>query len=116
MRGTAESIARAYAKMAVEAVAPAAVPLFAGLTLLLIPLAVIAAPEDLDGGRVVGLLDRRHRRHRRRIELDAVQMGHAQTIVNVAVAQGLEPYAATVAGHRLPGVPDPDAGQRRQQP
>src|SRR3954471_4790986 len=95
---TAESIARTYAKRWLwRAVAPAAVPLFAGLTLLLIPLAVIAAPVTRTaaassacsiggtGATVVG------------IELDAVQMGHAQTIVNVAVAHGLEPYAATVA-------------------
>jgi len=98
MRGSAESIAQTHAKSWLwRAVAPTAVPLFAGLTLLLIPLAVIAAPETRTaaassacsiggtGATVAG------------IGLDAVEMGHAQTIVNVAVAQGLEPYAATVA-------------------
>ncbi|SDG04643.1 Peptidase family M23 [Blastococcus aurantiacus] len=98
MRGTAESIARAYARRWLwKAVAPAAVPLFVALTLLLIPLALIAAPEARTesassacsiggtGATVAG------------IELDAVQMGAAQTIVTVAAAQELDPYAATVA-------------------
>jgi murein DD-endopeptidase MepM/ murein hydrolase activator NlpD len=98
MRGTAESIARTYAKRWLwKAAAPVAVPVFGVLTLLLIPLAILAAPEASTsaassscsiggtGATVAG------------IELDAVQMGHAQTIVTVAAAQGLDPYAATVA-------------------
>ncbi|TFV66542.1 UNVERIFIED_ORG: M23 family metallopeptidase [Bacillus sp. AZ43] len=98
MSGTAEGLARAYAKRWLwKAAAPVAVPVFGVLTLLLIPLAVLAAPEASTaaassscsiggtGATVAG------------IELDAVQMGHAQTIVTVASAQGLGPYAATVA-------------------
>jgi murein DD-endopeptidase MepM/ murein hydrolase activator NlpD len=98
MRGTAESIARTYAKAWLwKAAVPIALPVLAGLTVLLILLAVLAAPEASTqavssdcstggtGATVAG------------IELDAVQMGQAQTIVNVAAARGLEPYAATVA-------------------
>ena len=98
MSGTAEGLARAYAKRWLwKAAAPVAVPVFGVLTLLLIPLAVLAAPEASTaaassscsiggtGATVAG------------IGLDAVQMGHAQTIVTVASAQGLDPYAATVA-------------------
>ncbi|GAA4300985.1 M23 family metallopeptidase [Blastococcus sp. MG754426] len=93
MSGAAERAARAWLW---KAAAPVALPVLAGLTLLLIPLAVLAAPDQpaaassrcsIGGtrGTVAG------------IELDAVQMGHAQTIVAVAAAQGLDPYAATVA-------------------
>jgi murein DD-endopeptidase MepM/ murein hydrolase activator NlpD len=98
MSGTAEGLARAYAKRWLwKAAAPVAVPVFGVLTLLLIPLAVLAAPEASTsaassacsiagtGASVAG------------IELDPVQMSHAQTIVSVAAAQGLDPYAATVA-------------------
>jgi murein DD-endopeptidase MepM/ murein hydrolase activator NlpD len=98
MSGTTEGLARAYAKRWLwKVAAPVAVPLFGVLTLLLIPLAVLAAPEASTaaassacstggtGATVAG------------IELDAVQMGQAQTIVNVASARGLGPYAATVA-------------------
>ncbi|MDT0276067.1 M23 family metallopeptidase [Blastococcus goldschmidtiae] len=98
MSGTAEGLARAYAKRWLwKAAAPVAVPVFGVLTLLLIPLAVLAAPEASTavassscstggtGASVAGM------------ELDSVQMGHAQTIVTVAAAQGLDPYAATVA-------------------
>ncbi|WP_040339408.1 M23 family metallopeptidase [Candidatus Blastococcus massiliensis] len=98
MSGTAEGLARAYAKRWLwKVAAPVAVPVFGVLTLLLIPLAVLAAPEASTavassscsiggtGATVAGT------------ELDAVQMGHAQTIVTVASAQGLDPYAATVA-------------------
>ncbi|WP_324276960.1 M23 family metallopeptidase [Blastococcus brunescens] len=98
MSRTAEGLARAYAKRWLwKAAAPVAVPVFGVLTLLLIPLAVLAAPEVSTsaassscsiggtGATVAG------------IGLDAVQMGHAQTIVAVAAAQGLDPYAATVA-------------------
>ncbi|TFV91187.1 M23 family metallopeptidase [Blastococcus sp. CT_GayMR16] len=98
MTGTAEGLARAYAKRWLwKAAASVAVPVFGVLTLLLIPLAVLAAPEASTslassgcsiggtGTTVAG------------IGLDAVQMGHAQTIVTVAAAQGLDPYAATVA-------------------
>ncbi|WP_116451691.1 M23 family metallopeptidase [Blastococcus litoris] len=98
MSGTAPYAAQEYARRWLwKAAAPAAVPLFAALTLLLIPLAVIGAPETGagtassacsiggTGATVAG------------IELDAVQMGHAQTIVNLAAAGALDPYAATVA-------------------
>jgi murein DD-endopeptidase MepM/ murein hydrolase activator NlpD len=99
MSGTAEGLARAFAKRWLwKAAAPVAVPVFAALTLLLIPLAVLAAPEASTatasssgcsiggtGATVAG------------VGLDAVQMGHALTIVTVAATRGLDPYAATVA-------------------
>ncbi|WP_240619299.1 M23 family metallopeptidase [Blastococcus sp. TF02-8] len=79
-----------------KAAAPVTLPVLAALTLLLIPLGLMAASDSQrvtssacsiggTGGTVAG------------IELDAVQMGHAQTIVAVAAAQGLDIYAATVA-------------------
>ena len=47
MRGTVEQFARAYARRWLwKAAAPVAVPVFGVLTLLLIPLAVLAAPDD----------------------------------------------------------------------
>src|SRR5688572_7551380 len=93
MSGTAERAARAWLW---RATAPVALPVLAALTLLLIPLGLIAASDSQraassacsiggTGAIVAG------------IDLDAVQMGHAQTIVAVAAAQGLDPYAATVA-------------------
>ena len=98
MSGTTEHVAQAYAKRWLwRAAAPIALPVLAALTLLLVPLAILTAPDPATatassacsragtGTTVAG------------IELDAVQMGHAQTIVNVAAAQGLGPYAATVA-------------------
>ncbi|WP_040336885.1 M23 family metallopeptidase [Candidatus Blastococcus massiliensis] len=98
MSGTAAGLARAYAKRWLwKAAAPVAVPMFCVLTLLLIPLAVLAAPAASTaaasaacsiggtGATVAG------------IELDAVQMGHARTIADVAAARGLDAYAATVA-------------------
>lgn len=97
MSGTAEGLARAYAKRWLwKVAAPVAVPLFCVLTLLLIPLAVLAAPEASMaassscsiGGTGVTVAG---------TELDAVQMGHAQTIADVAAARGLDAYAATVA-------------------
>ncbi|SOC49998.1 Peptidase family M23 [Blastococcus aggregatus] len=98
MSGIVEGLAKAYVKRWLwKAAAPVAVPVFGVLTLLLIPLAVLAAPEASTasassscsiggtGATVAGT------------ELDAVQMGHAQTIVTVASGDGLDPYAATVA-------------------
>ena len=98
MSGTAEGLARAYAtRLLWKAAVPIALPVLTGLTVLLVPLAVLAAPEASTqavssacstggtGATVAG------------IDLDAVQMGQAQTIVNVAAARGLGPYAATVA-------------------
>ncbi|UOY00007.1 M23 family metallopeptidase [Blastococcus sp. PRF04-17] len=97
MSGTAGQVAQAQARAWLwRAAAPLALPVLAGLTLLLIPLAVLAAPDQPaaassgcsiggTGATVAGL------------ELDVVQMGQAQTIVTVAVTQGLDPYAATVA-------------------
>ncbi|WP_246215096.1 M23 family metallopeptidase [Modestobacter muralis] len=79
-----------------KAALPLALPVLAALTLL-IPLAVLAAaatPTALassacstagTGATVAG------------IELDAVQMAHAQTIVTAGTARGLDSYAATVA-------------------
>ncbi|GAB3314419.1 hypothetical protein GCM10027451_29350 [Geodermatophilus aquaeductus] len=80
-----------------RAAAPVAVPVLAALTLLLVPLAILTAPEAGSpaassacsaggtGTTVAG------------VALDAVQMGHAQTIANVAAARGLPAYAVTVA-------------------
>ncbi|SHN52595.1 Peptidase family M23 [Geodermatophilus obscurus] len=95
MSGTVTRAAQSYARAWLwKAAGPIALPVLAALTLLLIPLAVLAAPEAATsaacsvggtGATVAG------------IELDAVQMGHAQTIVTVAVRRGLAPYAATVA-------------------
>jgi murein DD-endopeptidase MepM/ murein hydrolase activator NlpD len=94
MSGAADHLAGAWLW---KVAAPLAVPVFGALTLLLIPLAVLAAPDEQTaaassacsrggtGATVAG------------VELDAVQMGHALTIVAVAAAQGLDPYAATVA-------------------
>ncbi len=98
MSGTAEGLAQAYAtRWLWKAAVPIAIPVLAGLTVLLIPLAVLAVPEASTqavssacstggtGATVAG------------IQLDAVQMGHALTIVTVAATRGLDPYAATVA-------------------
>jgi len=97
MRGTAGQVAQAHARAWLwQAAAPITLPVLAGLTLLLIPLAVLAAPDQPaaassgcsiagTGATVAG------------IELDAVQMGQAQTIVTIAARRGLDPYAATVA-------------------
>ena len=98
MSGTAEGLAQAYAtRWLWKAAVPIAIPVLTGLTVLLVPLAVLAAPEASPqavsfacstggtGATVAG------------IELDAVQMGQAQTIVNVAATRGLGPYAAAVA-------------------
>ncbi|MGY1829027.1 M23 family metallopeptidase [Geodermatophilus sp. SYSU D01180] len=91
MTGAARRAARAWLW---KAAAPVAFPVLAGLTLLLIPLAVIAAPEASTsaacsiggtGTTVAG------------IALDAVQMAHAQTIADVAAARGLPAHAVTVA-------------------
>jgi murein DD-endopeptidase MepM/ murein hydrolase activator NlpD len=91
--GTAEGAARAWL---CKAGGPVAVPVISALVLLLVPLAVLATPGTRaagstvcstagTGATVAG------------VELDAVQMGHAQTITTVAARQGLDPYAATVA-------------------
>ncbi|ADB73465.1 M23 family metallopeptidase [Geodermatophilus obscurus] len=92
MTGTAEGAARAWLW---KAAVPVAVPMFAALFLLLVPLAVLAAPQTSaasaacstggTGATVAG------------VDLDALQMGHAQTIATVAARLGLDPYAATVA-------------------
>jgi murein DD-endopeptidase MepM/ murein hydrolase activator NlpD len=97
MSGRVQYAAQAYAKRWLwQAAAPVAVPVLAALTLLLIPLAVLTAPDPGSAGSsgcsiggtgatVTGL------------DLDAVQMSHAQTIVTVAATRGLDAYAATVA-------------------
>ncbi|WP_249523705.1 M23 family metallopeptidase [Modestobacter marinus] len=93
MTGTAERMAGAWLW---KAAVPLALPVLAALTLL-IPLAVLAAAATPTasassacssagtGATVAG------------IELDAVQMGQAQTIVTVGAVRGLDSYAATVA-------------------
>lgn len=87
-----------------KAAVPIAIPVFAALTLLLVPLAVVAAPSSGTssaapsvstsslacssagaGTTVAG------------IALGAAQMAQAQTIVTSAATAGLPPYAATVA-------------------
>ncbi len=93
MTGPARRAARGRAWTATSAVA---VPVLAALTVLLLPVAVLATPEAHPaaapgcsaggtGTTVAG------------VALDAVQMGHAQTIADVAAAQDLPSYAVTVA-------------------
>ena len=77
--------------------APFVIPGLVSLILLLVTTAVLAEPAARTpaassacstggtGATVAG------------VDLDAVQMGHAQTIVTVAASRGLDPYAATVA-------------------
>ena len=76
---------------------PFVIPVLASLTLLLVTTAVLPEPAARTpaaflacstggtGATVAG------------VDLDAVQMGHAQTIVTVAASRGLDPHAATVA-------------------
>ncbi|TFV88112.1 M23 family metallopeptidase [Blastococcus sp. CT_GayMR20] len=98
MTGTAARAAQSYAKAWLwKAAVPIAVPVLAALTLVLIPLAVLAAPEARTAAASSGCSTGGTGATVAGIELDAVQMGQAQTIVTVAAAQGLEPYAATVA-------------------
>ncbi|RBY95416.1 M23 family peptidase [Blastococcus sp. TF02-8] len=98
MSGTAEGLARAYAKRWLwKVAAPVAVPMFCVLTLLLIPLAVLAGPEASTAGASSACSIGGTGATVAGIELDAVQMGHAQTIADVAAARGLDAYAATVA-------------------
>jgi murein DD-endopeptidase MepM/ murein hydrolase activator NlpD len=96
MTGSVERIARAWLW---RAAAPVAVPALAALTLLLVPVAVLAAPQARTaaappavacsaGGAATTVAG---------IPLDAVQMQHAQTVADVAAARGLSPYAVTVA-------------------
>lgn len=93
MTGTADRVAKARLW---KAALPLALPAFAALTLL-IPLGVLAAAATPTAsassacsaagtGTTIG-----------GIELDAVQMGQAQTIVAVGAGRGLDSYAATVA-------------------
>jgi murein DD-endopeptidase MepM/ murein hydrolase activator NlpD len=93
--GTLERIARAWLW---RAAAPVAVPVLAALTLLLVPVAVLAAPERTAaalpavacsaGGAATTVAG---------IPLDAVQMQHAQTVADIAAARGLPAHAVTVA-------------------
>jgi murein DD-endopeptidase MepM/ murein hydrolase activator NlpD len=93
MTGTAQPVPRAWLWQA----APLVIPVLASLTLLLVTTAVLAEPAARTpaaslacstggtGATVAG------------VDLDAVQISHAQTIVTVAASRGLDPYAATVA-------------------
>jgi murein DD-endopeptidase MepM/ murein hydrolase activator NlpD len=93
MTGTEPHVPQTWLWLAV----PLVLPVLASLTLLLITTAVLAEPAARTpaassacstggtGATVAG------------VDLDAVQMGHAQTIVTVAASRGLDPYAATVA-------------------
>ena len=95
----AEGWARPRARRRLWKVAASiAIPVMAALSLLIIPLAVIAGGDAASaagsglrcslggtGATVAG------------VELDAVQMAHAQTITTVAATAGLDSYAATVA-------------------
>lgn len=102
-RGTAQAaaeqwLARRARRWLWKAAAPLAIPVAAALTLLILPLAVIAGADAASsagsgvrcsfagtGTTIAG------------VDLDAAQMGHAQTITTVAASAGLESYAATVA-------------------
>lgn len=79
---------------------PVAIPIIGGFTLLILPIAIIggalgvggsaaaAATSCSVGGTAASVAG---------VEMDAIQMGRAQTIANVAAAKGLDSYAATVA-------------------
>ena len=93
MSSAAERAARTWLW---KAAAVVSVPVLASLGVLVLLFPVLAAPQPRaavssgcspagTGATVAGL------------EVDAVQMGRAQTIVDVAAALGLDPYAATVA-------------------
>ncbi|WNV75278.1 M23 family metallopeptidase [Geodermatophilus sp. DSM 44513] len=98
MSGTPESVAHQHARAWLwKTAGPIALPVLAALTLLLLPLAVLAAPEARTAAASSGCSTGGTGATVAGIELDAVQMGHAQTIVTVAAALGLEHYAATVA-------------------
>ncbi|WP_138757687.1 M23 family metallopeptidase [Modestobacter altitudinis] len=93
MTGAAQRVPRAWPWLAAFLV----IPVLASLILLLVPLAVFAGPAARTpaassvcstGGTGVTVAG---------IALDAVQMGHAQTIADVAAAHDLPPYATTVA-------------------
>ncbi len=94
MTGTVERAARAWVW---KAAAPVAVPMLAALTLLLVPLAVLAAPEASPTAASSGCLVGGTGATVAGVDLDAVQMGQAQTIATVAARRGLDPYAVTVA-------------------
>ena len=80
---------------------PLAIPIIGGFTLLILPIALMAGVIGLEasaaaaasmscsvGGTAASVAG---------VEMDAVQMGRAQTIANVAAAKGLDSYAATIA-------------------
>ncbi len=94
MTGTAQRAARAWLW---KAAVPVAVPVLAALTLLLVPLAVLSAPEASTSAASSGCSTGGSGATVAGVDLDAVQMGHAQTIVTVAASRELAPYAATVA-------------------
>jgi murein DD-endopeptidase MepM/ murein hydrolase activator NlpD len=73
------------------------VPVFAALTVLLIPLAVLTAPPAPPAAASPGCSTGGTGATVAGIDLDAVQMGHAQTIADVAATQRLPAYAVTVA-------------------
>ncbi len=100
-----EDVARTAVKRALwRAVAPVAVPLLVGFTLILLPLLVIAgaagvgtAAETVAAGRSMTCSVGGTAATVAGVQMDATQMGRAQTITNVAAALGLDSYAATVA-------------------
>lgn len=80
---------------------PLAIPIIGGFTLLILPIALMAGAIGLEasaaaaasmscsvGGTAASVAG---------VDVDAVQMGRAQTIANVAAAKGLDSYAATIA-------------------
>jgi len=99
----ATTAATGYAKRALwKLIAPVAAPLLAGFSLLVLPLAVIAGAAGVEaaaaaasssmtcsaGGTAATVAG---------VDVNATQMGRAQTVANVAAALGLDSYAATVA-------------------
>ncbi|WP_029429689.1 M23 family metallopeptidase [Blastococcus sp. URHD0036] len=101
MSGAVERAAESYARAWLwRLAAPLAIPAGASLALLLIPLAVLAAPEAAEAALPAGFSacgTAGTGASAAGTDLDAVQMGHAQTIVDVAARTGLPLYAATVA-------------------
>ncbi|MGX5657924.1 M23 family metallopeptidase [Geodermatophilus nigrescens] len=94
MTGPAQHAARPWPWTAIAA---GAVPVLAALTLLLLPMAVLALPEPETAAAPTDCSPAGTGTTVAGVALDAVQMGHAQTIADVAAARELPAYAVTVA-------------------
>jgi murein DD-endopeptidase MepM/ murein hydrolase activator NlpD len=98
MTGAAARVAPPAARSWVwKAAVPVAVPVLTALTVLLIPLAVLTTPHTPPAAASSGCSTGGTGATVAGIDLDTVQMGHAQTVADVAAARSLPAYAATVA-------------------